>query len=65
MVEGQLEAWLRIAGDSQEGVGRVVADGDLAGEIQAQLVRVEIYAPVQVEDPIAGVNVLPGALLRR
>ena len=65
MVEGQLEARLGVARDSQEGVGRIVADGDRTGEFQAQLVRLEIYAPFQVEDPVASVNVPQVALLRR
>src|SRR5215213_7495022 len=65
VVEGELEARLWVAGHGEEGVGRVVADGRLAGELQAKLVRIEIYAPVEIQDPVAGVQVPHRSLLRR
>src|SRR5215211_5766610 len=58
VVEGELESRLGVARHGEESVGRIVADGCLAGELQAELVLVEIYAPVKIQDPIAGVYVL-------
>src|SRR5215217_4849575 len=63
VVEGELEARLGVAGHGEESVGRIVADGRLAGELQAKLVRIEIYAPVEIQDPVAGVYVPHRSLL--
>src|ERR687898_1704906 len=60
VVEGELQSGLGVAWHGEEGVGRVVANRRLAGELQAKLVRVEIYAPVEIQDPVAGVYVTHG-----
>src|ERR687898_1005991 len=60
VVEGELQSGLGVAWHGEECVGRVVADRRLAGELQAKLVRVEIYAPVEIQDPVAGVYVAHG-----
>src|SRR5215216_3725359 len=58
VVQGQLQARLGIAGHGEESVRRVIADGNLAGELEAQFVGVEVYAAVEVQNSIAGVDVL-------
>lgn len=58
MVEGELEAGFGITGDGEEGVGGLVADGDLAGELEPELVGVKVEAAIEVENPVAGVDVL-------
>src|ERR687898_258096 len=63
VIEGELQPGLGIAWHGEEGVGRIVADRRLAGELQAKLVRVEIYAPVEIQDPVASVYVPHGSLL--
>src|ERR671920_1559641 len=60
VVEGELQSGLGVAGYAEEGVGRVVADRRLAGELQPKLIHVEIYAPVEIQDPVAGVHVVHG-----
>jgi hypothetical protein len=58
VVEGELQARLGVAGDGEEGVGSVVADGALADELEAELVGVEVETPIEVQDPVAGMHVL-------
>ena len=58
MVERKLEAGFGVSGDCEEGVGGLVTDGDLANELKPELVNVEVEAAVEVEDPVAGVDVL-------
>src|SRR5215212_6030845 len=65
VVEGELQSGLGVAWHGEEGVGRIVADRRLAGKLQAKLVRIEIYAPVEIQDPVAGVYVAHRSLLRR
>src|ERR687894_1343306 len=60
VVEGELQSGLWVAWHGEEGVGRVVANRRLAGELQAKLVRVEIYAPFEIQDPVARVHVAHG-----
>src|SRR5215216_481410 len=57
VVEGELQSGLGVAWHGEEGVGRVVTDRCLAGEFQAKLVRVEVYALVEIQNPVAGVYV--------
>jgi hypothetical protein len=63
VVEGELEAGLGVAGDGKESVGGIVTDGGLAGELETELVGVEVEATVEVENPVAGVYVLHETLL--
>src|SRR5215210_2456505 len=65
VIEGELQSGLGVAGHGEEGVGRIVSYRRFTGELQAQFVRVEIYAPVEIQDPVAGVDVLHGTLLLR
>jgi len=58
VVQGQFQARFRVAGYGEEGVGRVVADGYLASKLKAQFVGVEVYAPVKIQNTVAGVDVL-------
>src|ERR687894_927545 len=60
VVEGELQSGLGVAWHGEEGVGRVVTDGRLAGELQTKLIHVEVYAPVEIQDPVAGVHVAHG-----
>jgi len=52
-----------VAWHGEEGVGRGVTDGRLAGELQTKLIHVEVYAPVEIQNPIAGVHVAHRSLL--
>src|SRR5215208_4676258 len=63
VVEGKLQSGLGVAWHGEEGVGRIIADRRLAGKLQAKLVRVEIYAPVEIQHPVAGVYVAQSSLL--
>jgi hypothetical protein len=56
LVPGQLQA-IAVAGQSHEDVDRLVADREAASFLEAQLL-VELHRPIDVSDPVAGVNQL-------
>ena len=58
VVEGELEA-VAVAGEAHEDVGGLVADGDAAALLEAELL-VELNRAVDVGDPVAGVDEFGG-----
>jgi hypothetical protein len=58
VVQGQFQARFGVARNGEKGVGCISADGYLSSKLEAQFVGVEVYATVEIQNAVAGVNVL-------